>query len=39
MKEAEALVDQYKKYIHIWPENWDSDSRICIMSSSANQVI
>ena len=40
--EAKILINEVKKYFTKWPKHWSkekSDKRICIMSSSANQVL
>lgn len=39
--EADTLINEVIKYFSKWPKHWsreNSDKKICIMSSSANQV-
>jgi len=37
--EAEVLHEEFEKYFSPWPTNWkENESKICILSPSANQV-
>ena len=36
--EADALIAEVRRYFSKWPTHWDKGDRICVMSSSADQV-
>ena len=39
LSEVQVLTEEFEKYFFPWPVNWKrNESKICIMSPSANQV-